>query len=107
MSLGIDIVPISRMEVSEYFIEKILSTNELKIFEKRVNKKEFLAGRFAAKEAFMKANGVGMIGENCMKFSEIEVLEKETGQPYIVYKQKVYDVSISHDGGIAIAIVNI
>ncbi|HOO74216.1 MAG TPA: 4'-phosphopantetheinyl transferase superfamily protein, partial [Tepiditoga sp.] len=58
LGIGCDIVKIDR--INEEISKKILSSEELKIYlkidsEKR--KKEYLAGRFAAKEAIIKAFG--------------------------------------------------
>jgi len=102
MSPGIDIVEISRIPLTESFLKGVLSPNEIAQLEQRSDKKSFVAGRFAAKEAFMKATGKGLA---LCRLSEIEVLSKEGGAPYLLYKGKEYGVSISHDGGFAIAIV--
>lgn len=102
MRIGNDIVNISRIEDPLRLARKILSKKEMEIFETKTNKQEFIAGRFAAKEAFMKAIGKGFAG---ISISEIEVLYDEDGAPYIFYKDKTYSCSISHDGGIATAVV--
>ena len=103
MAVGIDLCQISRVSLEKRFIEFVLSPNEIELMNKRVKKEEFLAGRFAAKEAFLKANHKG-IGE--IKMNQIEVLNKDCGAPYIIYDNKVYeDVSISHDGDYAVAVV--
>ena len=104
MGLGIDIVDITRISNEENFANFILSDKEKEIYlTKGIKKIEFLAGRFAAKEAFLKANHKGL-GEIPLK--EIEVLYGEEGNPIIVYNNKVYEeVSISHDANIAIASV--
>lgn len=100
MGIGIDIVLMNRIKDPSNFKDAILSNNELLLFEKAPNKTTFLAGRFAAKEAFMKANESGMkIG-----FKNIEVLYKDNGAPYILYNNKKYEVSIAHDGDYAVAI---
>lgn len=101
MGIGIDIVLINRIKDPFTFKNGILSKNELPLFEKAPNKTTFLAGRFAAKEAFMKACELGMkIG-----FKNIEVLYKDSGAPYILFDNKKYEVSIAHDGDYAVAIV--
>lgn len=105
MGIGIDIVEIKRISLEERFIDFILSSKEKELMNKRVNKKEFLAGRFAAKEAFLKANHKGL-GD--IKLQDIEVLNLENGQPIIIYDNKeYYDVSISHEKDYAVAVVNI
>lgn len=94
MSVGIDNVLIERMDnVSPSFPKKILSKREFEQYENAKNKKEFLAGRFAAKEAYIKASGNLKI-----KYNEIEVLSDENGKPRIYIDDKeVGDISITHD----------
>lgn len=52
MEVGIDIVKIPRMEGKEDLAKKILSKEEYELYQKRTDKAQFLAGRFAAREAF-------------------------------------------------------
>ena len=74
-------------------------------------KKEFLGGRFAAKEAFFKAMGSGFRGG---LWRDVEVGHTEEGAPYLIlhgyYAEKAAEksanipvLSISHDGDYAIA----
>lgn len=102
MAVGIDIVYIPRFVGKEKIAERILSPNELEIYKTRPNKEEFLAGRFAAKEAFIKAykDSVGRIA-----FHHLDIVYTKEGKPEIVYKKKRFAVSISHDGDYAVAIV--
>lgn len=105
MGIGIDIVDIKRIKNDEKFIDLILSENEKKLLNERVKKEEFLAGRFAAKEAFLKANHLGL-GD--IKLKDIEVLNLENGQPIIICNNKTFkEVSISHEKEYAVAVVNI
>lgn len=104
MGMGIDLVKIDRFKNVEKLKNKILSNNELTILDTRINKEEYLASRFAVKEAFLKANEKGLFDEIFLK--EIEVLNDENGKPYIIYKNIRYEnVSISHEKEYAIAIV--
>ena len=59
---------------SEKFRTRILTEAELKIYESFTGHRqtEFLAGRFAGKEAFAKAQGTG-IGATC-NFIDIEII---------------------------------
>jgi holo-[acyl-carrier protein] synthase len=108
--IGIDIVVISRIEklISKFgkkATDKIL-TKEEQIFFKTPSS---IAGVFAAKEAFSKALGTG-IGKEC-SFKDIIILKDFKNKPYFSEKTlkkfniKNADVSISHDGGFAIAAV--
>jgi len=100
MQIGTDIVDIRRIKSG---LEKvILSDEELLLFKKKSKANEFLAGRFAAKEAFLKALGLGLKG---VSMKEIEVLYDHNGAPYILYRGEKYAVSIAHDGDYAIATV--
>jgi holo-[acyl-carrier protein] synthase len=103
MGLGIDIVEISRISLEEKFINFVLSKREQDILNTRLKKKEFIAGRFAAKEAFLKANHMGL-GD--ISLNKIEVLYGDNGQPIIIYDNKTYEeVSISHEREYAVATV--
>lgn len=105
---GIDIVNINRIkkslsEYSEKFIEKILSVEEIKIIP-AARKEEFIAGRFAAKEALVKATGL------TFSFSSVTILNDEKGKPFIKsvpenIKNKKIHISISHDTDYAAASV--
>lgn len=104
LRLGTDIVFIPRLEKqvnNQTFINKVLTIKEQEIMnslESSSRKLEFLAGRFACKEAFAKALGTG-IGET--DFLDIEILRNDLGAPVSSQAQ----VSISHDGDYCIAVV--
>lgn len=104
MSVGIDMVKIDRFKDDfDKLKYKILSKEELEILSKKENKLEYLASRFCVKEAFLKANGVGLFD---IPFNEINVLNEKNGKPYILYKDTKYEnVSLSHEKEYAIAIV--
>ena len=85
IGLGTDIVEIVRIKKAvekggEAFLEKVYTPQEISSYAKR-NKSgySYLAGRWAAKEAFSKALGCG-IGENC-SLSEIDISETPSGAP--------------------------
>jgi holo-[acyl-carrier protein] synthase len=104
MSIGIDIVHMIRFEGKEALAKRILSPEEYSVYEKRSDKVKYLSGRFAAKEAFLKAvhGGFGNIS-----FSSISILYDEMGAPVLWHKGNKYDVSIAHDGEYATAVVYI
>ena len=105
---GIDIVNIKRIKKSlskygEKFIQKILSDKEIEEIP-AVRKEEFIAGRFAVKEALVKAAGVSF------NFNTITILNDVNGKPYIAklpneIKDKKVHISISHDSDYAAAFV--
>ena len=87
-SVGIDLVETKRVEKSigrfgRRFVNRILGTDELTIYESRKDKVGFLAGRFAAKEAVAKALGTG-IWRNGIRWIDIEILrDPESGAPLL------------------------
>lgn len=103
MRVGTDIVEISRVNAQDSaFVKGVLSPQEMKLFALRKDQAQFLAGRFAAKEAFLKALGTGLSGG---RLSEIDVSYEAGGAPILLFKGVRYPVSISHDGGYAISVV--
>jgi holo-[acyl-carrier-protein] synthase len=102
--VGIDIVDIARIggvleRHGERFLEKVFSAAEIARARERKRPQEYLAGRFAAKEAFMKARG------GRLTWRDIEVLS-EAGRPFIVFRGERYDgVSISHERSYAVSVV--
>lgn len=99
--IGIDIVEIERIAAlikrQPRFPDRILTANEKLTFERlpKRRQKEFLAGRFAAKEAFSKAYGTG-IGKK-LSFLDIEVGKDENGKPFVIRPvAKGVHLSITH-----------
>jgi holo-[acyl-carrier protein] synthase len=85
IGVGIDMVEIARMEdkvsTSTGFREKVFSKSEIEFCESKKEKAQHYAARFAAKEAFLKATGKGLLlGYN---LSDIEVTSDESGKPGI------------------------
>lgn len=112
--IGIDLTLINRIEkMIERFgqkaLEKFLSPDEIQL----VKKPATAAGFWAAKEAASKALKTG-IGKEC-SFFDIELSKNKKGAPLINFSPKVKEnfhiidasVSITHDGGMAIAVVAI
>ncbi|MBS2967458.1 holo-ACP synthase [Metabacillus sp. KIGAM252] len=101
--IGLDIVEIERIRGLENrqprFSERILGKDELLIYEQLtgVRKTEFLAGRFACKEAFAKATGLG-IGES-LSFQDIQIIKENSGKPAVIasgFRDARIFVSITH-----------
>ena len=107
--IGLDIVELSRIENalnrSERFAIRILTPRELAIFEtlSKGRQIEFLAGRFAAKEAYSKANGTGL-GEDCT-LQQIEILKADNGKPELYFDGALVNgfISITHTKTVAAA----
>lgn len=117
-SVGIDICTISKMERivgdSPKFPSRYFTALENEYLDKK-GKAYYhsLAGMFAAKEAFIKAMNLGI---SILNFSDIEILHKQSGQPYMqlhgkakqCFEEKALTsihLSISHDSDYAVALV--
>lgn len=111
LGIGIDIVELKRInqlldKKGQTFIERILSEAEVALYEELSSQRrrlEFLAGRFAAKEAFAKAvkSGIGKLA-----FTDIEVVTSPSGSPVVFvegYNEDKIHVSISHSEDYALA----
>jgi holo-[acyl-carrier protein] synthase len=121
--IGTDIIQISRIEAAlarngERFAEKILGPEELEKYRRRKAKVEargirFLATRFAAKEAFSKAVGLGM--RMPMTWRALQVLNAASGKPIAVVSGSLKEfleqngltaqVSITDEADYAVAFV--
>ena len=97
-----------------HFVKNILTPAELERMAELKDPKEYIAGRWAAKEAFSKALGTGMCAE--CAFVEIEVLSDERGKPFVKLYAATAEtakrlgitrihVSISHERELATAFV--
>jgi holo-[acyl-carrier protein] synthase len=114
---GIDIVELgdfSRLlkEPARAFLNRHFTENELADAGSGATQAEKLAGRFALKEAVMKALGVGW-GDG-IAFTDIEVITLQSGAPTVALHRKIgalqlerkisgWLVSISHTRSIAMA----
>ncbi len=88
----------------ELFLRRFLSENERLLFKTP----QSWAGVWAAKEALSKALGCGIGAE--FSFLDVELRKNERGQPFFhaispKFEKLKSSVSISHDGGFAIAVV--
>lgn len=109
LGIGLDLVELDRIEMaynrSRKFAKRILTDRELAIFDTLSASRqiEFLAGRFAAKEAYSKAVGTG-IGKGC-ELHQIEVLKDESGKPVLYFENEAVNgfISITHTRQVAAA----
>lgn len=105
--IGIDIIELSRIEEllgrQGKFADRVLTLNEKEQFQKLSARRrvEFLAGRFAAKEAYSKAAGTG-IGK-VLSFLDIEISSDESGKPFFSKPEVKAYLSISHSRDYAVA----
>lgn len=87
--IGTDLIELNRVEkVISRLTKRILTPNEQAALPEAPGRRlEFVAGRFAAKEAVSKAMGSG-IGKMC-SFQDIEVLNNEQGKPVVTVSPRV------------------
>ena len=85
IGIGVDLVEVERFRTSiertPGILDRCFTVDERAYAEKRRDPAERFAVRFAAKEAVMKALGVG-IGE--VNLRDIEVVREEGGRPSLV-----------------------
>ena len=116
--VGIDTIEVGRvrrfLQKQEGLKEKLFSPAEIEYCESKKSWARSYAARYAAKEAFLKALGAGLVGQFSLR--DIEVIKPKLGQPKLILngqarrvvrrkKIKRIQVSLSHLKQIAIAIV--
>jgi len=87
---GVDIVENKRIQKSlknKNFLYRIFTRQEIINSKTITNKVNYFAKRFAAKEAFVKALGLGF-REN-INFIDIEILNNSKGQPFLKVSNKL------------------
>jgi holo-[acyl-carrier protein] synthase len=116
---GIDIVDISRFdrfvkEDNQPLFRRVFTPQEQAYCEARRNSAQHFALRFAAKEAFLKALGTGL--RDGISWRDMEVVNDPLGKPELKLYGRAEDLcrerglktiflSLSHDGGCAVASV--
>jgi len=85
--IGIDIVSVSRMREAierqgQRFLDRVFTKEEQAYCERKRNKYENYAVRFAAKEALIKAKGGG---KGRYHFRDIEVKRGKNGKPFLFF----------------------
>ncbi len=113
--IGIDIVEIDRIKEAvqrwrHKFLEKVFNNSEISYCYKRKNVFQCLAGRFAAKEAFIKALSDSEAWGRAPNLKDIVILNHPSGKPYITVPGELpeqYDISLtlSHERHYAVAMV--
>lgn len=118
VGLGLDLARIDRVErawrrFGGRFLERCFTPAEAAQALSRPRPAGALAMRFAAKEAFAKAAGLGMRG---LGWREIEVAHEATGRPYLILHGRAAawaarrqvaasHLSLTDDGDYAAAVV--
>ncbi len=112
--IGIDLCSVGRIESacrSEAFCKRVFTPEELAFAEGKKSRDLHLAGAFAAKEAFAKASGLGVARMGLQNVS----VAHDDGRPFLrvnfetgelaKFRGAKIHLSISHDGGLAAAVV--
>lgn len=122
MHIGIDLVDVSsfaqQMEFPGSTFGSVFTDREIRTCNTKPNRAASLAGRWAVKEAYIKAWSQTIIGQppliapDELNFAEIEVVNDAFGRPVVQLHGEVarlgphvQSVSLSHDGDYAIATV--
>jgi len=96
VGMGIDIAEVERVKAAierhgEAFLRRVYTPRERQYCEKFKNKYERYAGRFAAKEATMKALGTGW--SRGVRWVDVEVVRQSGGRPTISLAGEVAKVA--------------
>ncbi len=86
LGIGVDLCEVERIEAAiarhgDRFLKRIYTETERAYCESKLNRMERFAGRFAAKEAAMKALGTGW--RHGVAWRDFEVTRAPSGQPVI------------------------
>lgn len=89
IGLGTDIVEIVRIgrmieRHGELFLNRVYTEDEIRYCQRRKHSYENFAGRWAAKEAVMKALGTGFI--RGIGWQDVEVCSQKSGRPTIMIR---------------------
>jgi holo-[acyl-carrier protein] synthase len=117
VGLGVDIAEIDRIEAAitrhgRAFLDRVFTPAEIAYCQRHRNQAERFAGRFAAKEAAMKALGTGW--RRGVRWVDIEVVREPSGKPSLLFYGetriiaerlgvKHIALSITHSGNTAYA----
>jgi holo-[acyl-carrier protein] synthase len=119
VGIGVDIVDVARVKdllarYRERFVRRVFTEAEAAYAGGSVREAERFAGRFAVKEAVLKAFGTGK--SQGILWRDVETVRGTMGKPEVIlygnankYMKKLngkhLHVSITHDGGRAVAFV--
>ena len=108
IGIGTDIVEVARIgdmieKHDATFIQKVFTEGEITYCEPRKAAVQHFAGRWAAKEAILKAIGTGW--SNGIKWTDIEVINEMGGKPYVKLNGKA--VTVCADRGIDEILISI
>lgn len=97
LGIGVDILRIQRLEAAvrrsgRRFLEKVFSAAELECAGRREGYYiQYLAARFAGKEAVFKTFGIGW--DSAIELKDIEIAEGEFGEPLVTLSGKAKEIA--------------
>jgi holo-[acyl-carrier protein] synthase len=90
IGIGIDIVEVRRirqaLQGGDEMANRVFTKKELEYCRARKNQFQHFAGRFAAKEAALKALGTGW--QEGIRWKDVEVVPDERGKPLISFRRR-------------------
>jgi holo-[acyl-carrier protein] synthase len=94
--IGVDLVKVARLAAAierhgERFLNRVFTPREIAYCQKRRAAASAFALRFAAKEAFSKALGVGL-RQGGIRWQEVEVVPNPLGKPELVVSGRAADL---------------
>ncbi|MDA2926363.1 holo-ACP synthase [Acidobacteria bacterium AH-259-G07] len=94
IGIGIDIVEVRRISAAlqgtQTMAQKVFTADEIRYCTERKNKYQHFSGRFAAKEAALKALGTGW--SEGIRWKDVEVTNGELGKPGLTFYGKAKEV---------------
>ena len=90
LGIGVDVINNKRIQnliKNKNFIKRTFGKKEINVSKKTVNKINYFAKRFAAKESLAKSIGTGF--RSNLNFKDIEILNDNLGKPYYYNSKKV------------------
>ena len=93
LGIGVDVIQnkrIRNLTSNKSFIKRTFGKKEIVLLRKNLNKTNFMAKRFAAKEAFAKTIGTGFRFN--LNFKDIEILNDKIGKPFFYKSKKINEI---------------
>ena len=108
VGLGIDIVEVPRirkaLEGGQALAHRVFTEAELEYCEARKNKYQHFAGRFAAKEAALKALGTGW--QEGIRWQDVEVLSGALGKPELRFHGRAHEILVERGAQSAVLTIS-
>jgi holo-[acyl-carrier protein] synthase len=117
VGIGVDIISVERMRgiverQGDRFLQRVFTEEEIRYCRRCAHPAQRFAARFAAKEAVLKALGVGW--QNGTSFRDVQVSRTELGAPSVELAGRSLEISrelcvsrilltLSHDESYAVA----